>query len=117
MLAPELPAASSRLSCATLNRWGGGPTPRTRKWGGPPQENRTSCWRPVGSTRRPSVADLIVGEAEPARALGQDTLPRCRRVLGPEHPITQNLTQGMRTGHLLPLPEEGAAEDHPSRPL
>jgi hypothetical protein len=27
-------------------------------------------------------------EAEAARALGEDTLQRCRRVLGPDHPIT-----------------------------
>ena len=25
---------------------------------------------------------------EPARALGEDTLQRCRRVLGPDHPTT-----------------------------
>ena len=29
-----------------------------------------------------------MGEAEPARALGEDTLPRCRRVLGPDHLTT-----------------------------
>ena len=26
-----------------------------------------------------------LGEAEPARALGEDTLQRCRRVFGPDH--------------------------------
>jgi hypothetical protein len=29
-----------------------------------------------------------LGEAEPARALGEDTLQRSRRVLGPDHQIT-----------------------------
>ena len=48
-----------------------------------------------------TVALLRVGEAEPARALGEDTLQRCRRVLGPDHPITQYLTQAASSGHLL----------------
>jgi chorismate-pyruvate lyase len=29
-----------------------------------------------------------LGEAEPARALGQDTLQRCHQALGPDHSIT-----------------------------
>jgi len=41
------------------------------------------------------LTDALVqsGEAEPARALGEDTLPRCRRVLGPRHPITLYVAQ------------------------
>jgi hypothetical protein len=33
-----------------------------------------------------------LGEREAARALGEDTLPRCRRVLGPDHVITRDAT-------------------------
>ena len=33
-----------------------------------------------------------LSEAEAARTLGEDTLQRSRRVLGPEHPITLYLT-------------------------
>jgi hypothetical protein len=29
-----------------------------------------------------------VGDMEPARALGEDTLQRCHRILGPDHTIT-----------------------------
>jgi tetratricopeptide repeat protein len=29
-----------------------------------------------------------MADVEPARALGEDTLQRCRRTLGPDHPIT-----------------------------
>ena len=32
-----------------------------------------------------SIALNVLGEAEPARDLGEDTLRRCRRVLGPDH--------------------------------
>jgi hypothetical protein len=39
-----------------------------------------------------TYALVRLGEAEPARALGQDTLRRCRRVLGPEHPGVLHLT-------------------------
>jgi hypothetical protein len=54
-------------------------------------------------------------ETEAARALGQDTLHRCRRALGPDHPITLYLTQYARGGHPM-LGGDGAA-DRPSRPL
>jgi hypothetical protein len=40
-------------------------------------------------------------QTEPARSLGQDTLQRCRQVLGPDHPITQYLTHAASNGHLL----------------
>jgi hypothetical protein len=57
-----------------------------------------------------------LGDAKPARALRQDTLQRCRRVLGPDNPITLYLTQAASSGQLL-LGED-AAEDHPpNRPL
>jgi tetratricopeptide repeat protein len=36
-----------------------------------------------------------LGEAAPARALGEDTLQRCRQVLGPDHPITLYLTRAI----------------------
>jgi hypothetical protein len=36
-----------------------------------------------------------VGEAEQARALGQDTMERSTRVLGPDHPITLRLAQAL----------------------
>jgi tetratricopeptide repeat protein len=62
-----------------------------------------------------TVALVQLGEAEQARTLGEDTLRRSRRVLGPDHPITQYLTQAARSGQLLP--DDDAAEDHPSRPL
>jgi hypothetical protein len=39
------------------------------------------------------------GEVAAARVLGEDTLPRCRRVLGPDHPITLYLTQDAGIGH------------------
>jgi hypothetical protein len=35
-----------------------------------------------------SIALNVLGEAEPARDMGEDTLRRCRRVLGPDHPTT-----------------------------
>jgi hypothetical protein len=56
-----------------------------------------------------------MGEAEPGRVLGQDTLQRCRRALGPDHPITLYLTQNASIGHLR-LGGDAAA-DSPSRPL
>ena len=40
-----------------------------------------------------TVALVRLGEATPARALGEDTLQRCRRAFGAEHPITLYLTQ------------------------
>ena len=35
-----------------------------------------------------SLALVELGETEPARSLGEDTLQRCRRVFGPDHAIT-----------------------------
>jgi hypothetical protein len=58
---------------------------------------------------------IAVGAAKPARALGEDTLQRSRRVLGPDHPITLFLTQTASSGHLQ-LGGDAAA-DGPSRPL
>ena len=42
-----------------------------------------------------------MGEAEEARALGEDTLQPCHRVLGPDHPITEYLTQAISNGQLM----------------
>jgi hypothetical protein len=36
-----------------------------------------------------------LGEAEPARALGEDTLRRCHQMLGSDHPITLSLSATM----------------------
>jgi hypothetical protein len=55
-----------------------------------------------------------VGKAEAARALGQDTLQRCHRVLGPEHPITLYLTQ---VADIDRRTSGNAAADSPNRPL
>jgi hypothetical protein len=52
-----------------------------------------------------------LGEAAPARALGQDTLQRARRVLDPDHPITL----WAATGLTLALVQLGEAE--PARAL
>jgi hypothetical protein len=48
-----------------------------------------------------------MGEAEIGRALGEDTLQRCRRVLGPDHPLTV-WTEGALTVALPPLGEARA---------
>jgi hypothetical protein len=56
-----------------------------------------------------------LGEAEPARALGEDTLQRSRRVLGPDHPITLYLAQVAGIGHLV-LGDDAVGDRH-SRPL
>jgi hypothetical protein len=56
-----------------------------------------------------------LGQGEPARALGQDTLQRSRRVLGPNHPITLYLIQVAGIGHLV-LDDEIVGDRH-SRPL
>jgi hypothetical protein len=48
-------------------------------------------WAFSGGCRySPTTSRILVqlGEAEAARALGKDTLRRCRRVLGPDHVIT-----------------------------
>jgi hypothetical protein len=42
-----------------------------------------------------TLALVWVGEAEPARALGEDTVQRCRRALGPDHPITLWVATGL----------------------
>jgi hypothetical protein len=55
-----------------------------------------------------------LGEAELARALGQETLQRRRRVLGPDHPSTLYMAQVAATDP-PPLGDE-AAEDDPSPP-
>jgi tetratricopeptide repeat protein len=58
---------------------------------------------------------VLLGEAEPARTLGEDTLQRSRRVLGPDHPITRYLAQDAGIGHVV-LGDD-AVGDHHSRPL
>jgi hypothetical protein len=45
------------------------------------------------------AAGLVSGEPEPARALGQDTLQRARRVLGPDHVVV--LSTGTALTHAL----------------
>ena len=55
-----------------------------------------------------TLAQLELGEAEAARALGQDTLQRCHRVLGPDHPITL-LAAATLTGALVGVGEAEAA--------
>jgi hypothetical protein len=62
-----------------------------------------------------ALALSLAGEVEPARTLAEDTLQRSRRLVDPDHPITQYLTQAASSGQLLF--QEDAAEDHPSRPL
>jgi hypothetical protein len=44
-----------------------------------------------------------------ARTLGQTTLQRCRRVLGPEHPITICVAQDANMGPLV-LGDDAAAD-------
>src|SRR3712207_8356094 len=43
---------------------------------------------PYTTLFRSTLALVQLGESEPARALGRDTLQRCRRVLGPDHATT-----------------------------
>jgi hypothetical protein len=50
-----------------------------------------------------------------ARALGEDTLQRSRRVFGPDNPITPYLTQAVGIGHSV-LGGDAAA-DRASGPL
>ena len=52
---------------------------------------------------------------EPARALGEDTLQRSRRVFDPDDPITLYLAEAVSSGHLLP--GDDTAADQPGRPL
>ncbi len=61
-----------------------------------------------------TLALARLGEPEPARALGEDTLRRCRRLLGPDHPITRYLAQVAVTDR--PLLGEDAAEDDSTPP-
>jgi hypothetical protein len=44
-----------------------------------------------------TLALVALDEAEQARRLGQDTLDRCRRVLGPDHLITLTLAQALNS--------------------
>lgn len=46
------------------------------------------------------VLDVLV-DAEPARALGEDTLQRDRQAPGPDHPITLHPAQVAVTDHSL----------------
>jgi Tetratricopeptide repeat len=62
-----------------------------------------------------TVALASLGEAEAARVLGEDTLRRSRRALGPDHPIMLYLTQAAGRGYLR-LGGDAAA-DGPSGPL
>ena len=55
-----------------------------------------------------------LGEVEAARALGEDTLSRCLRTLGPDHLITRSLTRVAVTDPSL-LGDD-AVEDGPSPP-
>jgi hypothetical protein len=52
-----------------------------------------------------------LGEAQPARALGEDTLQRCRRVYGPDHSVTLTAAAALTS----PLVQVGDAE--PARAL
>jgi hypothetical protein len=56
-----------------------------------------------------------LGEAEPARTLGEDTLQRCRQVLGPEHLIPLYLAQAAGGGPSM-LGDDSSA-NRPCRPL
>jgi hypothetical protein len=62
-----------------------------------------------------AVALLRSGEAEAAQSLAYDTLQRCRRVFGPEHPMTLYVTEAASIGH--PIPGSDAPGDRPDRPL
>ena len=61
-----------------------------------------------------TLALVGLGEVEPARALGEDTLQRSRRVLGPDHLITRYLARVAVTGR--PLRGDEAVADGPSPP-
>jgi hypothetical protein len=83
---------------------------------GPPDRRAGTCvsttlWAATALTG--ALAGL--GEAEPARALGEDTLQRCRRVLGPDHSITRHLAQVAVTDHPLPGDEVTADNQSPPR--
>ncbi|WP_239568032.1 tetratricopeptide repeat protein [Geodermatophilus bullaregiensis] len=61
-----------------------------------------------------TVALTRLGEAEAADALAQDTLERCRRALGPDHPITHQVARV--TSDVMPATGDPAAVDRTSRP-
>ncbi len=56
-----------------------------------------------------------LGEVGAARALGQDTLPRCRRTLGPDHLITRHLARVAVTAPHLLGDDAGADDPRPPR--
>jgi hypothetical protein len=58
-----------------------------------------------------TLALAQLGEAQPARALGQDTLQRCRQVLGPDHART------LLTAAALTLALAQLGEAQPARAL
>jgi hypothetical protein len=55
-------------------------------------DHTTTLWAAICLT----FALVGLGDAEPARALGEDTLLRCRRVLGPDHPVTLWLAEAAK---------------------
>jgi hypothetical protein len=71
---------------------------------------------PITLTAAATLTDALVrlGEAEPARALAEDTRRRCRRTLGPDHLIARYLAWVAVTDPRL-LGDD-AAEDDPSPP-
>ena len=58
-----------------------------RGWGAAAGCSTPSTRSPCGQRPVSPLALAQSGEAEPARALGEDTLQRARRVLGPDHVI------------------------------
>jgi hypothetical protein len=67
-----------------------------------------------------SISLAQLGEVEAARGRGQDALQRCRRMLGPDHPITRYLTQTRSTDIAIsacqPTPAGDATADRPDPP-
>jgi hypothetical protein len=51
------------------------------------------CIAAGGAPSALTAAFAALGQAEPGHTLGEDALQRCRRALGPDHPITRYLTQ------------------------
>jgi Tetratricopeptide repeat len=62
------------------------------------------CDTSLGAATSLALTLVEQGEAEPARALGEDTLQRCRTVLGPDH-LTSLLAATALTGALSRLGE------------
>jgi hypothetical protein len=58
---------------------------------------------------------LLLGEVEGARALGEDTLSRCLRTLGPDHLITRSLARVAVTDPRLRGDEAGADDSSSPR--